>query len=272
MAKPSSVKKFYFSNLLSNLLMTAGVILLLVAGGIWGWSRYRYFKQERINKELASYVKLDDEDGSNEEAGPKPPEVDWEGLKAINDEIVGWLQIPGTQINYPVYQADNNERYLRNAASGEWTVGGQLFCDYECTRPGMVDQLTLIYGHHLLDGSMFNSIADMDNQDAFDAVDTVWYVTENKAYECAPLFLYYTQDDDQTARTFTWDDEADFTAYLAERQARAVTQREGAAEAVGRVKHVLCLITCNYYDGYGRTILVCAPKDEMAQPAESVKE
>lgn len=269
-------KQWYGKNLISNLLLTAGIVLLLVAGGIWGWSRYRYYKQGRINEELASFVELPAEGDSGKEAdeteGNKPPEVDWAGLKAINDEVVAWLQIPGTPINYPVYQANNNERYLRNSATGEWSVGGQLFCDYECTRPGMIDQVTLVYGHHLLDGTMFKAIAEMDNQENFDAVDTVWYVTEDKAWECEPLFLYYTQEDDQDARIYQWATEDEFRGVMAERLSRAVVQREDAEEALTRLRHALCLITCNYYDGYGRTILVCMPKEELTLPVDSTED
>ncbi len=248
-------------NLVSILLIVVGVVLLLVAGGMWLRAQLRYHQQDKVNKELAAYVTI--HDTGAEESGPKPPEVDWAGLKAINDEVVAWIQIPGTVINYPVYQADNNDRYLRNTATGEWSWGGQLFCDYECTRPGMVDANTLVYGHHLLDGSMFKPIADMDNQEDFDAVDTVWYVTEQTAYECEPLFLYYTQEDDQAARTFTFANEEEFHAYMVDRLGRAVVQRKDVAQVLGNVHHTLSLITCNYYDGYGRTVLVCAPKNEV---------
>lgn len=264
------------SNLLSNILIIVGVILLAVAGGMWLQAQLRYRQQAKVNEALAEFVTIEPAAAVGEgDEGPKPPTVDWEGLKAINGDVIAWIQIPDTVINYPVYQAANNERYLRNTATGEWSWGGQLFADYECTAPGMVDPQTLIYGHHLLDGTMFKPIADMEDQEAFDAVDTIWYVTEQSVYECTPLFLYYTQDDDQTVRTFKFPDADAFHLYLNERLGRAVAKRSDAANIVPSVTHVLSLITCNYYDGYGRTILVCVPKDEanaalaaQAQPVE----
>lgn len=252
------------TNLVSNLLIAAGVVLLLASAGIWIRQQLRYHKQAKVNAELATYATIHEEESTEQDSGPTPPEVDWAGLKAINDEVVAWIQVPGTEINYPVYEAADNERYLRNTAMGEWSWGGQLFCDFACTRPGMVDHNTLVYGHHLLDGSMFNYIADMDDQAKFDAIETVWYVTEHFAYECEPLFLYYTPADDQAARTFTFANDEEFRAYMAERLGRAVTMRADAAQALGTVRHALSLITCNYYDGYGRTVLVCVPKDEAA--------
>ena len=252
-------------NLVSNLLIGIGVVLLAVAGILWGRHQMRYRQQDKVNRELAVYAEVPDT--SQDDDVYEGPTVDWEGLKAINDEVVGWLQIPGTTINYPVYQAADNERYLRNSATGEWTLGGQLFCDFECTRPGMVDALTLIYGHHLLDGSMFEQIAAMDDQERFDEINTVWYVTEDATWECEPLFLYYTQPEDQDARIFNWAGVSEFRTYLGERLAHAVTKRADASEIISGLSgapHVLCLITCNYYDGYGRTVLVCIPKQEAA--------
>lgn len=250
---------------LSNLLIIVGVALLLVAGGMWAAAQWRYHEQDQVNRMLAAYATVRDNELDSETS--RPPEVDWAGLKAINADVVGWLQVPGTTINYPVYQGKDNQHYLRHSATGEWTLGGQLFIDYECTRPGMVDNLTLVYGHHLLDGSMFEQIAAMDDQSRFNEIKTVWYVTEQTAYECEPLFLYYVHADDMDARLFRFQTDGEFRAYLKERLGRAVTMRDDAAQIIPGVSHALCLITCNYYEeyeGHGRTILVCVPKAEAA--------
>ncbi|MBR3235246.1 MAG: class B sortase [Atopobiaceae bacterium] len=250
------------SNLLSNILIVVGVALLLVAGGMWGAAQLRYLQQDREIAKLTIYAKVNDTEQGDEVS--QAPEVDWEGLKAINPDVIAWIQIPGTEINYPVYEANDNEKYLHTSATGEYAFGGVLFADYECTRPGMQDPSTLIYGHHLLNGTMFKAIADMDNQEAFDAIDTVWYVTEQQAYECEPLALYYTQDTDMTVRKFKFESLDAFHAYLGERVSKAVVARSDAAQLVPRISHALNLITCNYYDGYGRTVLICVPKAEAA--------
>lgn len=257
-------KKRRGGNILSNLLIIVGVILLGIAAFMWGQAQWRYHEQDKVNKQLAAYATVYDdvETTSDGDTGPKPPEVDWAGLKAINDEVVAWLQMPGTEVNYPIYQAKDNDRYLRNSATGEWIAGGQLFNDYECTRPGLVDPMTLTYGHHMLDGSMFKQIAEMDNQQTFDDVKIVWYVTEEKAWFLEPLLLYYTHPEDDEVRTFKFKSDDEFHNYLNKRLERAVTKREDAGKIIGSTKHVLALITCNYYDGYGRTVLLCVPKEE----------
>lgn len=136
--------------------------------------------------------------------------------------------------------------------------------DYQNLAPGMLDQQTIIYGHHLRNGAMFKPIADMDKQEAFDSVSTVWYVTEDANYELEPLFLYYTDENDTNVRVFDWTSEEEFHSYLSGLLAKSVTSRSDAGELIGKASHVLTLCTCNYIDGYGRTILVCAPKSEVA--------
>ena len=245
------------SRLLSNLLLAVGVILLLVAGGMWGYSQWRYHQQDVENEKLAAYATVSD-------SGDEAPKVDWEGLKKVNADVCGWIQIPGTVINYPVYQGTDNDYYLNTNAEGTYGVGGQIFLDYQCQNPGMQDQQTLVYGHHLKNGSMFKQVADMDSQEFFDSIKTVWYVTEDANYELEPLFLCYTDPNDTNVRKFDFTDADEFHAYLSDLLAKAVTKRSDADKIVSGVDHVLTLSTCNYIDGYGRTILVCAVKSEAA--------
>lgn len=254
-------KKGGAGRIVSNLLIFAGIVLLLIAGGMWGAAQLRYHKQAEVNKAQQAHATIKEPSATPE--NECPVEVDWAALKAENDDIVGWIYVPGTVINYPVYQGDDNERYLRNSASGEWSVGGQVFLDFENTAPGLVDHQSLIYGHHLQDGTMFQPMTLLDDQEVFDSTDTIWYVTEQAAYELEPLFLYYTQPTDvEGVRQFRFVNDTEFRRYLSTLLQKAVTQREDAAQIIATTSHVLSMSTCNYYDGFGRTILVSVPKAE----------
>lgn len=250
------------SRKLSNLLLALGIVLLVAAGGIYGYIQWRYHQVDEENEKLASYAEVS-------EVPDDVPQVDWAGLKAINDEVVAWLYVPGTTINYPVYQTTDNDHYLHYNAEGVYGVGGQIFLDREDQRPGMVDQQSILYGHHLRNGTMFEQIAAMDQQETFDQLDTVWYVTEDGAVRLEPLLMYYSRADDQTVRQFDFATVEDYHAYLEGLLAKAVTKRPDAERIVGGTSHVLSLVTCNYYKEYymedgtnGRSILVCVPKEE----------
>lgn len=247
----------------SVILFVIGVGLVLVAAGMWAKTQWEYHQQDVENERLAAYATVSSDPAT-------APVVDWAALKAINADVVGWVQIPGTVVSFPVYQAADNDRYLHTNADGDYSLGGQVFMDCENEAPGLTDMQTIIYGHHLRNGAMFKPVADMDNQQAFDGVSTVWYVTETATYELRPLFLYYTDGNDENVRRFNFDSEDEFRQYLQGLLAKAKTSASDAATAIGGTSHVLTLGTCNYIDGYGRTILVCAPKAEAdATPAAS---
>ena len=240
--------------IVSNVLFIVGLALVLGAAGMWAKSQWEYHRQDVEHEKLSKYAVVSDDDHTI------PPQVDWPALGQINGDAVGWIQIPGTIVNFPVYQADDNETYLHQSAEGEWSLGGQVFMDCENTAPGMIDQQTIIYGHHLRNGAMFKPIADMDNQEMFDGIDTVWYATPDAVYELEPLLVYYTNGYDENVRQFNFSSTEDLRAYLTGLLAVSQTSRADAAEVIASCDQCLTLCTCNYEDGYGRTLLVCVPK------------
>ncbi|MEE1208745.1 MAG: class B sortase, partial [Parafannyhessea umbonata] len=194
------------------------------------------------------------------------PKIDFAALEAVNDDIVGWVDVVGTSMSFPVYQGKTNNTYLRTSATGEYSVGGQVFLDCKNTKPGMVDAQSLIYGHHLNDGQMFAPLDDLKEQGNFDKVKTVWYVDRNnKAWELEPLLLYIIKSDyDDDLRTFTFASNDEFHAYLNKMLAKAVAKRSDAQQVIGGTSHVLTLVTCNYDFGHGRAVMLCVPKSEAA--------
>lgn len=246
---------------ISTLLFIAGVLLLLFAGGLWLKAQWAYHQQDVEIQRKQSYATISEDPFT-------APIVNWGKLRADNSDIVGWVQIPGTPVNFPVYQGVDNDEYLHTSAEGEYALGGEIFLDYENTAPGMVDSQSIIYGHHLRNGAMFKAVADMDNQAFFNSIETVWYVTPEAEYEMVPLMCYYADPYDMTVRTLTFDSEESFHAYLSEILAKSVTSREDAQAAIDNCTHVFSLVTCNYLDemgGDGRTIVICIPKSELPE-------
>lgn len=245
------------NRIISSCLFVVGIVLLLVAGGIFWYNQNQYAEQDKINEKLAQYATIDD-------TGSTPPVIDWAALKAVNDQVVGWVQIPNTTVSFPVYQGADNDAYLHTNAEGNYSLGGQVFMDYENSSSGLVDNQTIIYGHHLRNGAMFKPVADMDTQGMLDSVSTVWYVTPLANYELEPLFVYKTTGDDETVREFNFSTDDEWRSYLSGLLAKAVTKTSNAATAITKVNHVLTLCTCNYSGNEtGRTILVCALKSDV---------
>lgn len=90
-----------------------------------------------------------------------------ESLRNINPDIYAWIKIPGTNINYPVAKTDNNEYYLDHAYTGEDLVNGSIYADYRCSSPLTSNYNTVLYGHNITTGSMFNHVSKFFDEDVF---------------------------------------------------------------------------------------------------------
>lgn len=92
---------------------------------------------------------------SDEDNGPAQ---DWDALKAINDEIVGWITIPDTVIDYPVLYHEGDDRYnqyyIKRNYKKESSEYGSIFIDYRST-DGAQSRNVIMHGHNMNDGSMF---------------------------------------------------------------------------------------------------------------------
>ena len=83
-------------------------------------------------------------------------QIDFDALKRINSDTIGWLRLAGTKIDYPVVQTDNNQFYLSHSFDKTINSAGWIFMDYR--NVGLNEQNTIIYAHGRLDGTMFGSL------------------------------------------------------------------------------------------------------------------
>ena len=81
----------------------------------------------------------------------------FEVLDRDSEYVIGWLRIYGTNINYPVAQADDNAWFLNRNYRGEFATAGSLFLDYR-NSSNFIDGFSIIYGHRMGNGEMFSDI------------------------------------------------------------------------------------------------------------------
>ena len=215
-----------------------GVVLLLVAGGLFIKAQMGYQEAQSCYKELEQYaVKGDD--------GDDVPSVDFDSLAQINPDIVGWVYVPGTVINYPVVQTNNNTTYLSRLFDNSGNGSGTIFMDMDDTAPGLVDEQTTIYGHHMNDGSMFKPIDNTLNQEEFDKIDKVYYITRDTTYVLKPMFTAQVEDTYTDARRATFEGaDKTLTEYLTDLLGYAKAKSSTAKEDIAEAKQVLTLVTC----------------------------
>lgn len=239
-------------NILSIVLIVVGVALLLTAGGLFIKAQLGYQAAQKVYDDLAQYAVADD-------SGDGVPTVDFDELAKINPDVVGWIYVPGTVINYPVVQTDDNKTYLSKLFDLSGNGSGSIFMDMDDTAPGVVDQQTTLYGHHMNDGSMFKVIDETRDQSVFDSFKSVYYITRDNTYKFEPLYTVQVEDGYGEARTPNFADDDEFKEYLRTGLSRASAKSDDAADRIGDTKQVLSLVTCagEIIPRTTRAVMVC---------------
>ena len=112
--------------------------------------------------------------------------IDFDSLKQVNADVIGWLTLNDTVIDYPVVKGNDNDYYLNHLLTGEINSLGTLFVDYRNNDPFM-DQLTVIYGHSMLNGSMFFILERYKNQSFYEEHQEFVFETPDQTYIFEPI-------------------------------------------------------------------------------------
>ena len=94
-------------------------------------------------------------------------ELSFNDLKERNPDVLGWLNVYGTKIDYPLLQGEDNQKYISTNAQGDYSLAGSIFLDYRNT-PDFSDFNTIVFGHHMEKSAMFGDLERFFNQDFFD--------------------------------------------------------------------------------------------------------
>lgn len=108
--------------------------------------------------------------------------IDFEELKNVNSDIVGWLRIRALDISYPVVQGEDNDFYLHRTFEKTDNFAGCLFVNAD-NRSDLTDQNTIIYGHNMKNGSMFGKLKDFNDPETFKKSKYFWIFTPDLIYE-----------------------------------------------------------------------------------------
>lgn len=131
---------------------------------------------------------------STDEAKVHVLTIDLAELKQINQDAIGWIQIPDTSISYPILQAEDNDTYIRNTITGEDNKAGSIFVDCNIQHP-FEDTNTIVYGHNLLNGKMFSDLMKYEKQSWYELHPLIYITTEKgiqtwKVYSCFRTSAY----------------------------------------------------------------------------------
>ncbi|MCL2807196.1 MAG: class B sortase [Coriobacteriia bacterium] len=246
-------------SLLSRLLLIFGTLLLVLALAIAGYIAWQYVDAQNRYKEIKSVAGLEitsrtvvDIDLTLEEL-----RFDWEALRILNPDVVGWIIVPGTNINYPIVQGKDNEFYLYHLFDSSNSGTGAIFVDY-LGSPTLDGQNNIIYGHNMLDGSMFSDIFLYSNQSYFDEHRVLYLCTPELNYELSAI-ASINLSANAPLRQFTFEEEDSFLTFVREILATPLAAAPDLYQLINEAEQLYSFVTCETFDFDRRVILSCIP-------------
>ena len=116
-------------------------------------------------------------------------QIDLDALREINPDVIGWILIPDTKINYPLLRGEDNDYYLNHTWKGQKNSVGSIFL--ECRNSAdLMDDNTIIYGHNMRDGSMFADLRNYSVEDYWKHNPFIYIITDAGVYRYDVIGAY----------------------------------------------------------------------------------
>lgn len=184
-------------------------------------------------------------------------------LQKENPDVVGWIEIEGTNINYPVLQGTDNSYYMTHNYKKEETKDGSIFLDkdYDWSIPS---SNLLMYGHNMGDGAMFQDLLKYENEEFYKQHPIVRFTTatEDAEYEIISAFksrVYY-KSEKNVFRYYYFinaDNEEEYNEFVSNAKEASFYDTGKAAEYGDQL---MTLSTCSYHTEDGRFAVVARKK------------
>ncbi len=255
-------KTFHFIVLPACII--AFCITLYSAIGIIRWKIDSEKTDEEIS-ELQESVEVKEEDDSEAETtgsstGTDDPywkyitmnliDVDFSELKKINSDVIGWLQVPSTNVNYPFVQTNDNEYYLKHAFGGSENSAGWVFLDYR-NNGSLDDKNNIIYAHGRQDNTMFGSLRNMLQKTWYSNTDNHVIKVSTESYNSLwQIFSIYRIPTTNDYIKTSFSSDSNFENWLDMVAGRSEISFDTTASSDDRI---LTLSTC--YDGSEKLVV-----------------
>ena len=219
------------------MMLFAGIFLFSMMG-IFSYHKDAGQNAREIREVMREVAQRMPGDNGDEKA---VQQIDFAKLKQINEDAIGWIVFHDPYINNPLVQTNDNSYYLKKKKKKNENAAGCLFMD--CRNESFDDRNVVIYGHNMLDRTMFGSLKDVFQEkfweepecDRIQITDTGQHIREYK------IFSYYITGEENDYCTTSFPDEAAYAEFLREITARSFRKLDVTVTADD---HILTLSTC----------------------------
>lgn len=227
------------------------IVLILIAAGCIAYIVF-YFTVQKDNSKVYEKAQAQvDLKQKQEPKDVKKPEktkeqnpIDFKSLQKMNPDIYAWINIPDTNINYPIAQSStDNAHYLNNTIDGKAGLPGSIYTE-NYNAKDFSDFNTFIYGHDMLDGSMFQNLHKYEDPTFFQNHPDIYIYTpdEKRTYEVFEAVVY---DDRHILKSFDFTKESQRQEYLESlKNVRDLDSNYNDKVAVNPDSKLITLSTC----------------------------
>ena len=189
------------------------------------------------------------------QAAPYVSPVDFDALWEINPDVIGWITVPGTDIDFPILMsADDNGYYLTHDIYGEEIISASIFIE-NYNSPDFSDFNTVVYGHNMNDGNMFGQLHRFEDPDFFAENRTFTVYLPDREFSCRIFSARFVGDEHILSVCRNGDRES-CEEYIAgifgDSSGDANTDRSGLVTADDRI---VTLSTCDRYNASRRYVV-----------------
>ena len=233
-------------NRIITILAMLLVIIMFMYGGYSIWSIYKTYDEAHISKEIQEMKP----DITYDE--PEVKEEKWDKLSGLNSDVVGWLTINDTNIDYPVVQGKDNMEYINKAFNGEFSASGAVFVDYS-NAGDFSDCYSLVYGHHMSNGAMFGDLDKFQNQDYMDKHHSGTLLTRENVYNLEVFACIICDAYEEMIYGIESDNSEQYAQKLNYIESNKITWRSVDVAAEDKI---IAFSTCVYSRTNGRLIVL----------------
>lgn len=177
--------------------------------------------------------------------------TDLAALQAVNEDVIGWIQIPDTVISYPLMQGTDNDLYLEHTWDLKFNAVGAIFADYRNSRD-LSDFNTVIYGHNMRDDSMFGSLHNFKDPEFLSTHPYVYLADESGCRRYQIFAAYEVSVSSAESYQIGFADEADRQTFLD----RCLALSGGDTDTVPTPEdRILTLSTCTGWGHSSRWVI-----------------
>ena len=238
------IRTVRFLDRLTDIVIAVALCAMLLFGAYSIWDSHQIDRQAAPLQYAAYRPDADDSAG-------------FEELRVINPEVIAWLTVIGTPIDYPVTQGQDNEKYINTDAKNDYTLSGSLFLDYR-NSPDFDDFKSVIYGHHMANERMFGALSNFAERDYFDAHPYGDLFFNGRNHGIAFFALVLTDAYDDLLFDPAGDDRANVLDTI---RSKAVFLRQSVS--VTTEDPIIVLSTCTTDITNGRYMLIGKLTDEI---------